>query len=86
MGWIFIFTNAFVFQVSRDVEHEKLAAIGGHNRLKSMAKAREQEEQQLHALIVEKKMELERLRVHFESLQKMESEQQEFVDQLILQS
>jgi len=49
-----------------------------------MAKAREQEEQQLHALIVEKKLELERLRVQFESLQKMESEQQEFIDQLIL--
>ena len=45
-----------------------------------------QEQQQLQALIVEKKMELERLRIQFESLQKTEAEQQEFIDQLILHS
>ena len=38
------------------------------------------------ALVVEKKMEFERLRIQFESLLKTETEQQEFIDQLILQS
>ena len=45
-----------------------------------------QEQQQLQALIVEKKMEFERLRIEFESLQKAETEQLEFIEQLILQS
>lgn len=45
-----------------------------------------QEQQQLQALIVEKKMEFERLRIEHESLQKVEIEQQEFIEQLILQS
>ena len=45
-----------------------------------------QEQQQLQALIVEKKMEFERLRIEYESLLKAETEQQEFIEQLILQS
>jgi hypothetical protein len=40
----------------------------------------------IQALVVEKKMEFERLRIQYESLLKTESEQQEFIDQLILQS
>ncbi len=38
--------NVF-FQVSRDVEKEKMGAIISRNKLKSMTKAREQEQQQL---------------------------------------
>lgn len=45
-----------------------------------------QEQQQLQALIVEKKMEFERLRIEYESLLKVEAEEQEFIEQLILQS
>lgn len=41
--------------------------------------------QKLHALIVEKKMALERLRIECEALQKIEAEQNDFIDQLILQ-
>ena len=51
----------------------------------SATKAREQEQQQLHALIVERKMALERLRVECEALQKIETEQNDFTEQLILQ-
>ena len=36
-----------LFQVSKDVEKEKMAAIIARNKLKSMTKAREQEQQQL---------------------------------------
>ena len=41
---------------------------------------------QFQALIVEKKMEFERLRIQYESLLKTEAEQQEFIEQLILHS
>eukprot|EP00095_Tigriopus_kingsejongensis_P006442 maker-scaffold684_size112211-snap-gene-0.13 protein:Tk06442 transcript:maker-scaffold684_size112211-snap-gene-0.13-mRNA-1 annotation:"hypothetical protein LOTGIDRAFT_188589" len=71
--------------VSKEVEKEKLAALGARNQLKSITKAREQEQQQLHALVMEKKMSLERLRLQYESLQKVQVEQEEFIDQIILQ-
>ena len=38
-----------------------LQAIGSRNLLKSVAKQREAQQQQLHALITEKRMQLERL-------------------------
>ena len=47
--------------VSREVEKEKIKAIGARNLLKSYAKQRESEQEQLRALIVEKKTELDRL-------------------------
>jgi len=62
-----------------------LKAIGSRNLLKSIAKQREAQQEQLRALIVEKKMELERLRTQHESLHKEEHEQSEFIEQLILQ-
>ena len=66
------------------MEKEKILALGARNNLKSVTKAREQQQQQLHALIVEKKLALERLKIQAESLQKIEAEQHEFIDQLIL--
>ena len=50
-----------------------------------MEKAREQEQQQLQALIVENLMKYERLKVEYEGLLKTESEQQEFIEQFMLQ-
>ncbi|XP_015736587.1 intraflagellar transport protein 20 homolog isoform X2 [Coturnix japonica] len=49
-------------QLARAVESEKMKAIGARNLLKSIAKQREAQEQQLRALIAEKKMQLERNR------------------------
>ncbi|TRY67546.1 hypothetical protein TCAL_09072 [Tigriopus californicus] len=72
-------------EVSKEVEKEKLASLGARNQLKSITKAREQEQQQLHSLVMEKKLELERLRIQYESLIKVQAEQEEFIDQLILQ-
>jgi intraflagellar transport protein 20 len=63
------------------VEKEKMSVLGAQNRLKSATKAREQQQQQLHALIVERKMALERLRLETEALQKVEAEQTEFIEQ-----
>ncbi|CAH1800619.1 unnamed protein product [Owenia fusiformis] len=71
--------------VASEVEKEKMKAIGSRNLLKSITKQREAQQQQLQALITEKKMQLERLRVQYEHLQKEESEQNDFIEQFILQ-
>lgn len=46
--------------LAQEVEREKMKAIGARNLLKSIAREREAQKQQLQALLVEKKMELER--------------------------
>ncbi len=61
-----------------------MSAIGARNKLKSASRSREQQHQQLHALVVEKRTELERLRLEYEALKRTEQQQQEFIDQLIL--
>merc|ERR1712212_101799 len=66
------------------VEKEKMKGIGYRNLLKSVSKQREAKVQQSQALIAEKKMQLERLRLQSESLQKVEAEQNEFIDQYIM--
>ena len=53
--------------------------------LKSYAKQRKAQQEQLRALIVEKKTELDRLNTQYTALAKMEAEQQEFMEQFILQ-
>lgn len=74
-----------VDQLAREAETEKMKAIGARNLLKSIAKQREAQQQQLQALIAEKKMQLERYRVEYEALCKVEAEQNEFIDQFIFQ-
>ncbi|XP_068945939.1 intraflagellar transport protein 20 homolog isoform X2 [Petaurus breviceps papuanus] len=83
-----------VDQLAKEAENEKMKAIGARNLLKSIAKQREAQQQQLQALIAEKKMQLERIsnnflsfryRVEYEALCKVEAEQNEFIDQFIFQ-
>ncbi|NWR21320.1 IFT20 protein, partial [Agelaius phoeniceus] len=74
-----------VDQLAKAVESEKMKAIGARNLLKSIAKQREAQEQQLQALIAEKKMQLERYRIEYETLCKIEADQNEFIDQFIFQ-
>ncbi|KAM6932258.1 intraflagellar transport protein 20 homolog isoform 2-T2 [Lycodopsis pacificus] len=74
-----------VDELAKEAETEKMKAIGARNLLKSVAKQREAQQQQLQALITEKKMQLERYRIEYEALSKVESEQNEFIDQFILQ-
>ncbi|PKK22521.1 intraflagellar transport 20 [Columba livia] len=74
-----------VDQLAKAAESEKMKAIGARNLLKSMAKQREAQEQQLQALIAEKKMQLERYRIEYETLCKIEADQNEFIDQFIFQ-
>ncbi len=79
----FILCAPYSSQVSREVDREKMIALGSRNQLKSVTKAREQQQQQLQAIVVEKKVELERLRLQLEALRKVEAEQLEFIEQLI---
>ena len=71
--------------VSKEVEKEKIKSIGARNLLKSYSKQREAQQEQLRALIVEKKTELDRLNTQYTALAKMEAEQQDFMEQFILQ-
>ncbi|CAF3636143.1 unnamed protein product [Rotaria sp. Silwood1] len=73
-------------EYSKQVEAARLKAIGAKNMLKSSTKYREFEKQQLQSLIKEKMIELDRLRVEYESLQKTEREQSEKMEQLSLKS
>ncbi|KAK2163382.1 hypothetical protein NP493_1465g00044 [Ridgeia piscesae] len=71
--------------VAQEVEKEKMKAIGSRNLLKAISKQREAQQQQLMALIAEKKMQLERLRIQHDALLKEEQGQTEFIEQFILQ-
>ncbi|XP_063153323.1 intraflagellar transport protein 20 homolog isoform X1 [Candoia aspera] len=74
-----------VDQLAKTTENEKIKAIGARNLLKSIAKQREAQQQQLQALITEKKTQLERYRVEYQTLCKTEADQNEFIDQFIFQ-
>ncbi|XP_017892099.1 intraflagellar transport protein 20 homolog [Ceratina calcarata] len=80
-------TNAEEFiqmidQMANKVEKEKMKTIGTRNLLRSVTKERDAQKQQIQAQIVEKSMELERLRIQYDSLKKIEIEQLETIEQL----
>uniref|UniRef100_A0A1B0CJ22 Intraflagellar transport protein 20 n=1 Tax=Lutzomyia longipalpis TaxID=7200 RepID=A0A1B0CJ22_LUTLO len=63
-----------------EVEKEKIRTIGIQNLVKNLSKQRESEQQQIQAEIIEKSLELERLKIELQHLQRIESEQQEIMD------
>ncbi|CAH1099863.1 unnamed protein product [Psylliodes chrysocephalus] len=71
-----------VQQLGDTIEKEKMKAIGARNILQSMEKQKENNHEQLQAVISEKSMELERLKIQLNSLQKTEMEQNEIINQL----
>ncbi|XP_015524876.1 intraflagellar transport protein 20 homolog [Neodiprion pinetum] len=71
-----------VDNLANEVEKEKMRTIGARNLLRSVAKQRDAQRQQIQALIIEKSTELERLRVQYDSLKKIELEQLETIEQL----
>ncbi|XP_003387910.1 PREDICTED: intraflagellar transport protein 20 homolog [Amphimedon queenslandica] len=66
--------------LARQVEEEKTKAIGARTHLQSIAKQREAQKRQIHSLIAEKKTQLERMRLEYESLQQIEKEQRDFIE------
>jgi len=71
-----------VDKLANEVEAQKIRALGTRNQLKSVAKERENERQQLQGLVVEKRLELERLRTQFASIQRLENEQADLIENL----
>ncbi|XP_050310772.1 intraflagellar transport protein 20 homolog [Anthonomus grandis grandis] len=75
---------SMVEELSQKIEKQKMKAIGARNLLQGMEKQKETNQQQLHAIINEVSMELERLKIQLNSLQKTEMEQNEVITQLTL--
>ncbi|CAH0394366.1 unnamed protein product [Bemisia tabaci] len=71
-------------KLGEDVEKEKLKAIGSRNYIQSLSKQRETLQSELQSLIIEKSLEIERLRIEHESLLRTQVEQQEVLDALEL--
>ena len=71
--------------LAKEVEKEKMKAIGSRNVLKSVAKQRETQQQQLRALIAEKQTQLERFHLQYDILLKQEAEQNDFIEQFMMQ-
>lgn len=70
--------------LAEEVEQEKMKAIACRNLFHSFVKARENKHEQLQELINEKLNHLERLRLQYSSLLKVEAEQNEFMEQFLL--
>ncbi|XP_030750574.1 intraflagellar transport protein 20 homolog [Sitophilus oryzae] len=71
-----------VEELSTKIESQKIQAIGARNMLQGMEKLKENNQQQLQAVINEFSIELERLKIQLHSLQKIEMEQNEIITQL----
>ncbi|KAH8413814.1 hypothetical protein KR222_008728 [Zaprionus bogoriensis] len=69
---------------AKDVEKEKLRAIATQNQLKTMSKQRQAERQVFQSQILEQTVELERLKSEHQYLQRIESEQQEIMNNFLM--
>ncbi|EAT47445.1 AAEL001463-PA [Aedes aegypti] len=72
--------TSIVESFATEVDHEKMRAIGIQNLLKTFSKQRESEQQQIQSEIIEKMVELDKLKIEYQYLQRIESEQQEIID------
>ncbi|KAI8926633.1 intraflagellar transport protein 20 [Entophlyctis helioformis] len=66
------------------IEHEKLKTIGLRIQVESEVENRKSRQAQLQALLREREAELDRLAVQHESLVKVQTEQQAFMDALTM--
>ena len=71
--------------VSKEVEKQKIQAIGAQNLLQTYAKQRETQLSQLTALIRESQLAHERLQSEYNSLLQLEAAQNDFMEQFVLQ-
>lgn len=65
---------------AQQIEAKKLQAVAQRNRVEHETENRKSRQTRLKSLIKENQAELDRLAAHLESLQKVESEQQTFMD------
>ncbi|CAG9760860.1 unnamed protein product [Ceutorhynchus assimilis] len=71
-----------VQNLGEKIEVQKIKAIGARNLLQLMEKQKENNQQQMRAIVKEVSMEVERLRVQLHSLQKTEAQQTDFLSQM----
>ncbi|XP_065223003.1 intraflagellar transport protein 20 homolog [Planococcus citri] len=74
---------AMIESLAKNVENEKMKAIGASNLISSISKIRETEQMQLQTQLMEKTIELERLRLQYQSLLKSAQEQEEYIELLV---
>ncbi|XP_071446506.1 intraflagellar transport protein 20 homolog [Hetaerina americana] len=74
-----------VDDLAKELESEKMRALGLQNMLQSVSRTRELRREQLKDLIKENTWELERLKVQRQSLIKMEQERQDLIDKLVVE-
>lgn len=67
---------------AKQVDQEKMRAINSQNYLNSSSKQKEIEQQQIQTKIIEKTLELDKLKIEYQYLVRVESEQQEIFDTL----
>lgn len=67
---------------AKQVDQEKMRAINAQNYLNSSSKQKEIEQQQIQTKIIEKTLELDKLKIEYQYLVRVESEQQEIFDTL----
>lgn len=72
--------------LSKQVDRQKMRTIGVQTQLQSTAKQRRVEQQELQNRIMERTLELERLKVELQYLQRVEAEQLETLDGLLQQT
>ncbi|KAI3387954.1 hypothetical protein SNEBB_004984 [Seison nebaliae] len=70
--------------VAKEVNKQKMRATGARNMLRSVEKEKEAKQQELEALLTEKATHLHRLRTQYDSLVKLESEQNDFIEQFLM--
>ncbi|XP_016974103.1 intraflagellar transport protein 20 homolog [Drosophila rhopaloa] len=66
--------------LAKDVDREKLCAIGNQNQLKTISNQRQSEQQVYRNEIFEQTVELERLKSELQYLQRIETEQNEIIN------
>lgn len=65
------------------MEEAKMKTLATLNQVNTIAKQREQEQQQIQNQIIETMIELDRLKIEYQYLQRVEAEQNEFLDTLV---
>lgn len=69
-----------VKKFNEDVDREKLKTIGVENLLKATSRKQDTERQEIQSLIMEKTMELDRLKAEYQMLARIEAQQKEIID------
>lgn len=68
---------------AKQVEEAKMKTITTLNKVNTVSKQRDQEQQHIQNKIIEAMIELDRLKIEYQYLQRVETEQHEFLDTLV---